>query len=86
MSKKKGKDKSKIDNKPAYFDFTTLHVSSLQVIILSTILTSAGAYTPFITLVRLGVYTHFILLVSLEVYTPFIKLVSLGAYIPLFHW
>ncbi|XP_023345981.1 monocarboxylate transporter 10 [Eurytemora carolleeae] len=51
MSKKKGKDKSKIDNKPAYFDFTTLHVSSLQVIILSTILTSAGAYTPFITLI-----------------------------------
>ena len=24
MSKKKGKDKNKMENKPAYFDFTTL--------------------------------------------------------------
>ena len=31
MSKKKGKDKSKIENKPPYFDFTTLKLRSLQV-------------------------------------------------------
>ena len=31
MSKKKGKDKNKIENKPPYFDFATLRLRSLQV-------------------------------------------------------
>lgn len=31
MSKKKGKDKNKIENKPPYFDFATLKLRSLQV-------------------------------------------------------
>ena len=30
MSKKKGKDKNKIENKPPYFDFATLKMKSLQ--------------------------------------------------------
>ena len=30
MSKKKGKDKNKIENKPPYFDFATLRMKSLQ--------------------------------------------------------
>jgi hypothetical protein len=53
MSKKKGKDKSKVDNKPAYFDFTTLRLQPLRVILVSTSLTAAGAYTPIIYLVRI---------------------------------
>ena len=31
MSKKKGKDKLKMENKPAYFDFQTLKIRTLQV-------------------------------------------------------
>ena len=53
MSKKKGKDKNKVDNKPAYFDFTTLRLQSLKIILLSTSLTAAGAYTPMIFLVSI---------------------------------
>ncbi len=51
MSKKKGKDKNKVDNKPAYFDLSTLRLQPLRVILLSTALTAAGAYSPFIFLV-----------------------------------
>jgi hypothetical protein len=52
MSKKKGKDKSKVDNKPAYFDFTTLRLQSLRIILVSTSLSAAGAYTPIIYMVN----------------------------------
>jgi len=48
MSKKKGKDKNKIENKPPYFDFATLRMKSLQVILLCTVLSSFGAYSPII--------------------------------------
>ncbi len=51
MSKKKGKDKNKVDNKPAYFDLSTLRLQPLRVILLSTALTAAGAYSPLIFLV-----------------------------------
>ena len=53
MSKKKGKDKAKLENKPNYFDFTTLRIRSLQLIICSTMLTSCGAYAPFTFLVSI---------------------------------
>jgi len=53
MSKKKGKDKNKMENKPAYFDFTTLRSRSLQIIIISTMLTATGAYSPLIYFVLL---------------------------------
>ena len=53
MSKKKGKDKAKIENKPPYFDFSTLRLKSLQVILLCTFLTSFGAYSPIIYFVSL---------------------------------
>ena len=53
MSKKKGKDKNKIENKPPYFDFSTLRLRSLQVILVSTSLTSFGAYSPLIYFVSL---------------------------------
>lgn len=55
MSKKKGKDKNKIENKPPYFDFTTLRLKSLQVILLSTLLSSFGAYSPIIYFVPMAV-------------------------------
>ena len=48
MSKKKGKDKAKVGNKPPYFDFATLKVRSLQVILVCTSLSSFGAYSPII--------------------------------------
>merc|ERR1719471_570224 len=48
MSKKKGKDKNKIENKPPYFDFAILRMKSLQVILLCTVLSSFGAYSPII--------------------------------------
>lgn len=35
MSKKKGKDKNKIENKPPYFDFSTLRMKSLQGMLIS---------------------------------------------------
>jgi len=55
MSKKKGKDKNKIENKPPYFDFSTLRLRSLQVILVSTSLTSFGAYSPLIYFVPMAV-------------------------------
>ena len=38
MSKKKGKDKNKIENKPPYFDFATLRMKSLQGILIFTVM------------------------------------------------
>ena len=46
MSKRKGKDKNKLENKPAYFDFSVLRTRNFQVLLLATALTSAGAYAP----------------------------------------
>ena len=37
MSKKKGKDKNKIENKPPYFDFSTLRMKSLQGMLIFTL-------------------------------------------------
>jgi len=54
MSKKKGKDKNKIENKPPYFDFATLRLRSLQVILLSTVLCSCGVYSPILYFVPMA--------------------------------
>jgi len=54
MSKKKGKDKNKIENKPPYFDFATLRLRSLQIILLSTVLCSFGVYSPILYFVAMA--------------------------------
>ena len=46
MSKRKGKDKNKMENKPPYFDLTTLKAKPFHVVLLSTALTAFGVYTP----------------------------------------
>ena len=46
MSKRKGKDKDKIKNKPPYFDLTTLKAKPFHIILLSTAFATFGVYTP----------------------------------------
>ena len=46
MSKRKGKDKDKIKNKPPYFDLTTLKAKPFHIILLSTAFATLGIYTP----------------------------------------
>ena len=46
MSKRKGKDKDKIKNKPPYFDLTTLKAKPFHIILLSTAFATFGIYTP----------------------------------------
>ena len=46
MSKRKGKDKAKIENKPPYFDLTTLKAKPFHIILLATAFAAFGAYTP----------------------------------------
>ncbi len=51
MSKRKGKDKNKIESKPPYFDFAALKTRSFQVILLGSALAMAGIYAPIFFLV-----------------------------------
>jgi hypothetical protein len=46
MSKRKGKDKNKMENKPPYFDFSTLRSRPFQVIVCGTALFCLGGYAP----------------------------------------
>ena len=55
MSKRKGKDKHKIESKPPYFDFHTLRSPHLQVILLATTFASAGAYSPLFYFVSIPI-------------------------------
>ena len=54
MSKRKGKDKNKIESKPPYFDFNALGLRSFQVVLLGTALASMGTLAPIYFLVRSG--------------------------------
>ena len=56
MSKRKGKDKSKIESKPPYFDFSLMYARSFQVLLFCTAFSCLGAYTPlffFVSTVRI---------------------------------
>ncbi|XP_040583560.1 monocarboxylate transporter 12 [Lepeophtheirus salmonis] len=46
MSKRKGKDKNKSESKPPYFDFASLKIRSFRIVLVSTVFTSMGVYTP----------------------------------------
>ncbi len=51
MSKRKGKDKNKMESKPPYFDFATLQVRSFQVVMVAIFIASMGIYAPVFFLV-----------------------------------
>ena len=51
MSKRKGKDKNKLDNKPPYFDLTTLRTKQFHILLISTFFSSVGIYSPMILFV-----------------------------------
>ena len=51
MSKRKGKDKNKIENKPPYFDFSALRSHAFRVILVSTSFSTLGAYAPLFFMV-----------------------------------
>ena len=51
MSKRKGKDKNKIESKPPYFDFSTIKLRSFQVILVAIFVASLGIYAPVFFLV-----------------------------------
>ena len=53
MSKRKGKDKNKIESKPPYFDFNTLSMRSFQVILVASALASTGTLAPVFFLVSI---------------------------------
>ena len=54
MSKRKGKDKNKIESKPPYFDFEALAIPPFQVLLTAVAVASAGIYTPLFFLVSLS--------------------------------
>lgn len=54
MSKRKGKDKNKIESKPPYFDFAALAIPPFQVLLTAVAVASAGIYTPLFFLVSLS--------------------------------
>lgn len=56
MSKRKGKDKNKIESKPPYFDFAILKIRSFQVILLGIAIASTGIYSPLFFLVSSILY------------------------------
>ena len=51
MSKRKGKDKNKIESKPPYFDYATIKLRSFQVILAAVFVASLGIYAPVFFLV-----------------------------------
>ena len=53
MSKRKGKDKNKIESKPPYFDFSALAIPPFQVLLTAICVASAGIYTPLFFLVSI---------------------------------
>ena len=60
MSKKKGKDKNKIENKPPYFDFATLRMKSLQGILIFTVMKHWDALSLYLGQFLIGTETlHF---------------------------
>ena len=59
MSKRKGKDKDKIKNKPPYFDLTTLKAKPFHIILLSTAFATFGVYTPLFFFVSRFVFIDF---------------------------
>ena len=62
MSKRKGKDKNKIESKPPYFDFNTLSMRSFQVILVASALASTGTLAPVFFLVSiLSIITKYFL-------------------------
>ena len=61
MSKRKGKDKNKMENKPPYFDLTTLKAKPFHFVLLSTAFTAFGIYTPLFFFVSiLALNKHFL--------------------------
>ena len=58
MSKRKGKDKNKIESKPPYFDFNTLSMRSFQVILVASALASTGTLAPVFFLVSITKYLY----------------------------
>ena len=61
MSKRKGKDKNKMENKPPYFDLTTLKAKPFHFVLLSTAFTAFGVYTPlffFVSEISLNTYIY----------------------------
>ena len=61
MSKRKGKDKNKMENKPPYFDLTTLKAKPFHIVLLSTAFTAFGVYTPLFFFVSIFSLTKLIL-------------------------
>ena len=51
MSKRKGKDKNKIESKPPYFDYATVKLRSFQVVLAAVFVASLGIYAPVFFLV-----------------------------------
>ena len=56
MSKRKGKDKNKIESKPPYFDFSALKIKSFQVILMAIFMASMGTYAPVFFLVSFNAW------------------------------
>lgn len=48
--KRKVKDKNRAEDKPSYFDFTTVKTRTLQILMLSTAISALGIYTPIVYL------------------------------------
>lgn len=53
MSKRKGKDKNKIECKPPYFDASALKIRSFQVVLATVAIAYTGIYAPLFFLVSL---------------------------------
>ena len=49
--KKTKKQRRDFEEKPAYFDFDSLRMRSLQVLMLSAFVSALGTYTPFVLVV-----------------------------------
>ena len=53
MSKRKGKDKNKAENKPPYFDLSSLGSPQFRVVLFAAAMATLGAYAPLFYLVSL---------------------------------
>ena len=51
MSKRKGKDKNKAENKPPYFDLASLGSPQFRVVLFAAAMGTLGAYAPLFYLV-----------------------------------
>ncbi len=61
MSKRKGKDRNKAENKPPYFDFSSLGSAHFRLVLFSSAMGTLGAYAPLFYFVcnRFNVVQYF---------------------------